>query len=230
MTAPVPVAPSDQSVAFTSRCASCQSPLAADQLFCLSCGSRRRDGRIAFRDVLATEAAPVVAAPLSNGGGGWPPSGVVAVPVADQGPAGPGRITYVPFLATLGLLLGALGVGVWIGRDQQPVAAAPSAAVPAQIVAATTPAETTPTDDAAAADDAAKGDAKSSDDSSDAAADESSAPVKDDKAALGNLEKLSPQDYQKQSQKLPSEVGTGGKAPEADGKTGGGGTDFEDFQ
>lgn len=208
-------------VAANARCATCSSPLAADQLFCLSCGTRRRDARIAFRDVLATEAAPVV--PVASGGGGWPPAdGRGALPAG--GPAGPGRISYMPFLATLALLLFALGIGVWVGRKPVQAVAAPTAAVPVQAVAATTPAETTPTD-AAASDDAGNDDA-----SDDAAAEESSAPVKNDTGALKNLEKLSPEEYQKQAQKLPTEVGTGGTPPPKDNKPAGGGSEFDDFQ
>lgn len=209
-------------VAANARCATCSSPLAADQLFCLSCGTRRRDARIAFRDVLATEAAPVV--PVAGSGGGWPPAdGTVAH--AAGGPMGPGRITYMPFLATLALLLFALGIGVWVGRKPVQAVAAPTAGVPVQAFAATTPVETTPSDDAAA-DDSSKDDAATDD----AASDEPTAPVKNDTGALKNLEKLSPEEYQKQAQKLPTEVGTGGTPPPKDNKPAGGGSEFEDFQ
>lgn len=220
----LPQATEPRPVAANARCVTCSSPLAADQLFCLSCGTRRRDARIAFRDVLATEAAPVV--PVATGGGaGWPPAG--GAPGA-TGPVGPGRITYVPFLATLALLLFALGIGVWIGRDQQPVAAPVASYAPAAAVAApTTPVETTPADDAAADDASSKDDAADEAAADDAAA---KAPVKDDTGALKNLEKLSPEEYQKQAQKLPSEVGTGGTPPPKDDKPAGGGSEFEDFQ
>ncbi len=218
----LPQTPALTPVAANARCATCSSPLAADQLFCLSCGTRRRDARIAFRDVLATEAAPIV--PLA-GGGGMPPA-LPAGAAAGDGPVGPGRITYMPFLATLALLLFALGVGFYIGDRPVQTVAAPAAAVPVQAVAATTPAEAAPTEDAAAKDDAATDDASSDD----AAADESAAPVKNDTGTLKNLEKLSPEEYQKQAQKLPSEVGTGGKAPPKDNKPAGGGSEFEDFQ
>ncbi|MDO9356479.1 MAG: hypothetical protein Q7T55_22470, partial [Solirubrobacteraceae bacterium] len=59
--------PPGASLQATTRCASCTAPLAADQLFCLSCGTRRRDARIPFRDVLASEAIPIVSA---GGGAG----------------------------------------------------------------------------------------------------------------------------------------------------------------
>lgn len=208
-------------IAANARCATCRAPLATDQLFCLSCGTRRRDARIAFRDVLATEAAPVVAA----GGGGWPPAGTAELSAPAGGPVGPGRISYMPFLATLALLLFALAVGVWVGRKPVQAVAGPTPAVPVQAVAATTPAAAEE-DPAAAEDDAAADDAAEED----ASADEPAAPVKDDTSALKNLEKLSPEEYQKQSQKLPDEVGTGGTAPPKDNKPAGGGSDVEVFE
>jgi hypothetical protein len=44
-----------------------------------------------------------------------------------------------------------------------------------------------------------------------------------------NLDKSSGSDYQKKSQKLPKQVGTGGKPPPKDNKPAGGGSDFEDI-
>ncbi len=206
----------------SSRCAGCAAPLAPDQLFCLSCGTRRRDARIAFRDVLASEAAPVLADGGGQGGSGLTPAAPMGQ-AANGGGSHPSG-SYLPFIAMLASLLLALGVGVWIGRGQEaPVATAAPVAVP---VAATTaaPVETTPADDAA--DDSA---AKDSEDAA-AAEDEAAPPAQDDSAKLKDLEKLSPEEYQKQSQKLPKEVGTGGTPPPKDGKTGGGGTEFESFE
>ncbi len=37
------------------------------------------------------------------------------------------------------------------------------------------------------------------------------------------------EEYQKAAQKLPDEVGTGGKAPPKDNKPAGGGSEFEEF-
>ncbi len=37
-------------------CASCGAPLAADQRYCLSCGTRRAGSRLPFRDILAEPA------------------------------------------------------------------------------------------------------------------------------------------------------------------------------
>lgn len=212
---PLPATTPGSDLGPIGRCATCSSPLAADQLFCLSCGARRREARIAFRDVLATEALPVVNA--GGGGGGY---GVTPLPAgAAPGPVGPGRITYMPFLATLAVLLFALGIGVWIGRT--PATATAATGVPLQTVAATTPA-TTPAEEDAASDSA-------DDSSADETADEPEAPAKDSSAELNKLKGLSAEEYQKAAQKLPDEVGTGGKAPPKDNKPAGGGSEFEEF-
>lgn len=208
----------------SSRCAGCGAALAPDQLFCLSCGTRRRDARIAFRDVLASEAAPAYT-PVDGGGTGAPAGPGGLPPGAPQGPGGP--TNYTPFIATLASLLLALGLGVWIGRGQEAPAAtaAPVAVAPVAAAAPTTPVETTPAEDAAASeDDAAADDDASADDASSDAGSTASNPD------LKKLDQLSPEEYQKQSQKLPKEVGTGGAPPPKDNKPAGGGTEFEDFE
>ena len=53
-------------------CASCGAPLAGDQRYCLECGARRSQARVAFREILATGGAPptgppAVAAPAPDG-------------------------------------------------------------------------------------------------------------------------------------------------------------------
>ena len=82
-------------------CASCGAPLAGDQRYCLECGARRTQARVAFREILAT--------------GGAPPTGppVATAPVSEGPPARSG----LAFLAGLLCLLLALGVGVLIGNS-----------------------------------------------------------------------------------------------------------------
>lgn len=206
----------------SSRCASCGAALAPDQLFCLSCGTRRRDARIAFRDVLASEAAPVYSAVDGSGGGAALPPGA---PAAAGAQGAGGQTNFTPFIATLASLLLALGLGVWIGRGQEapPAAATPVIAAPAAAAATpTTPTEAAPADDGAAEDAAPADDA-----ASDAAGDAGSKASNPD---LKKLDSLSPEEYQKQSQKLPKEVGTGGTAPPKDNKPAGGGSEFETFE
>jgi hypothetical protein len=223
---PVSQSPGSAPSLVSSRCASCTAPLAADQLFCLSCGTRRRDARIPFRDVLATEASPALAA----GGGGGAVGGWDAPTAYAGAPRPAGGAAYAPFIAMFACLMLALGLGVWIGRGQNPPAAvaAPVTAAAAPVAAA--PVATTPTDTAIAAadaDTAAADDASASDDS---AADDTAKPDTSGTAAVKDLSKLSPKDYQKQSTKLPKEVGTSGKVLPKDDKPAGGGSETQEFQ
>lgn len=212
--------------ATSARCAACSAPLADDQLFCLACGARRRDARIAFRDVLATEAAPVFT-PMGSGPGGPAVPGATGGLPQQGAPLGGGPVTL---LAMALCLLLALGLGVWIGRGQDaPVATAAPVAAPLTAVAATTPAVAVAAEDEAAQDDAATEEEAAADDA-EAAADEPAAAAPEPPAAAKALENLAPEDYQKQAQKLPAEVGTGGAAPPKDDKPAGAGSEFEDFE
>jgi hypothetical protein len=197
-------------------CASCGAALAADQRYCLQCGARRAEARLAFREILA--AAP-------------PPPGGAALPAPLTGQPLPQR-GGLAFLAGLLCLLVALGVGILIGRsgDDTPTAAAPA---PAQVITvgggSTPAATTTPTTTTPAASSDTTGTTGSS--SSKSAKDGSAATsTKDSKATNKSVKKLdsaSGSDYQKKSQKLPKQVGTGGKPPPKDNKPAGGGSGFE---
>jgi hypothetical protein len=197
-------------------CTSCGAPLAGDQRYCLECGARRTQARVAFRDILAT--------------GGAPPPGptAVAAPAQDDPPPRSG----LAFLGGLLCLLLALGVGVLIGNsgDGSNSATPP----PAQVItvggAAAAPAATTPaaTTTAPAADASGTGStaAKSSKAAKPA---KSSAGSKADQSKVKDLNSSSGADYQKKSQKLPKEVGTSGKPAPKDNKPAGGGSDFQDI-
>jgi hypothetical protein len=197
-------------------CASCGAPLAGDQRYCLECGARRAQARVAFRDILAT--------------GGAPPAdpALVGAPAQDGPPARSG----LAFLAGLLCLLLALGVGVLIGNsgDDATTATAP----PPQVItvggAAAAPAATTPaaTTTASAADASGSGSSSAKAAKGSSAA-KSSAGSKADNKKVKDLNSSSGADYQKKSQKLPKEVGTSGKPAPKDNKPAGGGSGFEDI-
>jgi hypothetical protein len=194
-------------------CASCGAPLAGDQRYCLECGARRAQARVAFRDILAT-------------GGAAPTGPAAAAPIEERPPPRSG----LAFLAGLLCLILALGVGVLIGNsgDDATTATAP----PAQVItvggaaaapAATTPAATTTTDASSSTGTTAAKSAKGS------SASKSSAGSKADDSKVKDLNSSSGADYQKKSQKLPKEVGTSGKPAPKDNKPAGAGSPVEDI-
>lgn len=193
-------------------CATCGAPLGADQRYCLECGTRRTDARLAFRDILSGQAPPPGAAPPG------------AAAPADPPPARAG----LAFLAGLLCLLVALGVGVLIGRsgDKTPTAATPP---PAQVItvggsapAATTPAAGSTDSSGATSTDSSSSSSKSTKDSS-----SSTKSSKSSNKSVQDLNNSSGSDYQKKADKLPKQVGTGGKPPPKDNKPAGGGSDTE---
>lgn len=188
-------------------CASCGAQVAGDQRYCLNCGARRGDARVPFMEILGGKApAPVP---------------VAAAGAVERTPS-QRNLTIV---ASIGCLLLALGVGVLIGhggRDTTPASSSPAQVISVQgsgSGAAAAPAATT----GAGAKKASK--AKKGGSGSAASAGASHATNK----TIKNLDKLSPEQYQKQSQKLPKTVGTGGKAPPKDNKAPAGGGSFQDF-
>jgi hypothetical protein len=201
-------------------CATCGAPLAADQRYCLECGARRAQARLAFRDILAGQAPPPGAAP----------SGAPAA--SDPPPARAG----LAFLAGLLCLLVALGVGVLIGRSGNDT---PTAATtpPAQVItvggsapAATTAPAAGSTDNSGAAgtdSSSSSSSGKSTKGSSGSSSKSSKSGSKSTNKSVKDLSNSSGSDYQKKSDKLPKQVGTGGKAPPKDKKPAGGGSDFQ---
>jgi hypothetical protein len=199
-------------------CASCGAPLAGDQRYCLECGARRAQARVAFRDILAAGGAP----PTPPAG---PPASAPEGSSARSGPA---------FLAGLLCLLAALGVGVLIGNSGGDTPAA--APLPAQVITvggaaaappATAPAATTSTPAAPTSAGASGSSAKSSKGSGSSA--KSSKGSGADNQKVKDLNSSSGADYQKKSQKLPKAVGTSGKPAKKDNKPAGGGTGFQDI-
>ena len=192
-------------------CAVCAAPLAGDQRYCLSCGTRRAEARLPFREILTTNAA-VAAAP--------PPAQAQRAKAQDDGTR-----SALLALASIGCLLLALGVGVLIGGagDSGTQAAAPAPQVIS--VGGATGAADAATAGTGAAAGAAAGSAAARKKASKAAT--STAKPTAQKNSLKQLEKLSPTQYQKQSTKLPKVVGTGGAPPPKDNKPAAGGGGFQ---
>ena len=200
-------------------CASCGAPLAGDQRYCLECGARRAQARIAFRDILA-------------GGGAQPPP--PAVPPA-SGPDGPPARSGLAFLAGLLCLLAALGVGVLIGNSggdgtaatpppPQVITVGGAAAAPG----ATAPAASTSTPAPSTSSPGASGSSAKSSKGSGSSAKSSKGSAADNKK-VQDLNSSSGADYQKKSQKLPKAVGTSGAPAKKDHKPAGGGTGFQEI-
>lgn len=184
-------------------CTSCGAVMAVDQRYCLSCGARGAEARVDFLEIL--RAAPAAAAPA---------------------PAPRGRNAQTTaIVASVGTLLLAMGVGVMIGTaGDDPVASAP-AAQPTQVIRVQGGGTAAPAAAVAEPKARKKAGEKGDDAESAATAEESTAT----NPALQELENASPEDYQKQSEKLPKELSTGGKPPPKDDKAPAGGGEFEEI-
>ena len=183
-------------------CTTCGSALSPDQRYCLSCGTRLSVANLHFQQILAAEAAaqaPAVSTAQAAGGAG-------------AGGAAPR--SSMPALASIACLLLALGVGVLSGKSGRGSASAGTTqAVTAAPLA---------TDAAAGAADAEATAAKKKSTTSDTPAASTAA-----NPSLKKLESLSPEQYQKESLKLPKTVGTGGAPPPVDNKAPAGGGSFD---
>jgi len=96
------------------RCASCQAPLASDQRYCIQCGERRGKARISFA-AIAGQAASAPAPPR-------PPR---------RRPRASASMTFV---AGVGTLLLAMGVGVLIGHTNNNNSGQRASAPAAQVI------------------------------------------------------------------------------------------------
>ena len=98
------------------QCPNCQAYIAADQRYCLACGTRCGEPRLPFMDAVtfmdAMKASPQGAA--------------AAAPPPKQRRMSPNTALF----ATIGVLLLAMGVGVLIGRSGNHSSSAPVAAAP----------------------------------------------------------------------------------------------------
>ena len=205
-------------------CRRCGAPLAADQRYCLQCGTRRAEARLPFLDILASQVpGPTTASATST-------------TTVQRGPAGRlGRLsTNAAAVAGIACLILALGVGVLIGglgADDSAAGGTPQVisvggAAPAAAAAPTTAApaatETTAPDASAAKTAKSKATKKRA---------ASSSTSKATNSTVKQLDSTSGSDYTKKAAKLPKQVGTGGKAPPKDtsGKAIGGGSDVQEI-
>jgi hypothetical protein len=182
--------------------------MAADQRYCLSCGTRRGDARLPFLDILRGEFEPVP----------------VMAPAAVAPP--PDRLRpYTPLIGLTAVLLLALVAGLLLGHWATGDAAVPAAATTRpQIIrieggtAATTAPTTAPSTTGGHKKAAAKHAKRTG---------HTAATTKSQ--GLDNLKNLSGKDYQKQVDKLGKTISTGGAAPPKDNKAPAGGGKFQDI-
>jgi hypothetical protein len=184
------------------RCLSCGAAMAHDQRYCLTCGDRRAEARLDWAEVLRRDPLP----PGAIAHAGSP----VAADAARQ------RVNTT-VVASVGCLLLAMGVGVLIGNSGNGGNAAPAAAPAAQVIkvqggGTATAAGSSATTGKKAAKKAStrKGSSSKVPTAASAAASKATNPT------LTQLSNTSGKNYQKQSQKLPKVVSTGGKAPPID--------------
>ena len=206
------------SVASEQPCRECGALMAAEQRYCLECGSRRGEPRLDFRDHLGVRGDEAGRTGAANGR---------AATAADASPEGrrPQR-DYTPLaaaggIAVLGLML---LVGVLIGRGNGEGAVAP----PPQVVRVQGDGgEATTAGEANGPGAATEKTATKGGKGGGAAKDAAKAPPPEVTATESDLEELqekSPQEYSEASAELPDEIATPGAPPPTDGKKPGGGS------
>jgi hypothetical protein len=204
-------------------CRACGSPLAADQRYCLQCGTRRAEARLPFLDILAQQIGQDPARTTATTTTTGPQRGLL------------GRVSAnTAAVAGVACLVLALGVGVLIGglgHDDNATAAPPAQVITVGGVAAAPDASTA----APAATEAAPADTSATDAATARRAarrHRAAASAADSRATdstVRSLDRTSGSDYAKRSARLPKQLGTGGRAPPKDtsGKAIGGGSDVE---
>jgi len=204
-------------------CGRCGAALAADQRYCLNCGTRRGEPRVDFRRHLKSDATPApepAAAPAAPAGG---------PPLAGSGEKR--QRDYAPLAAAGGIaVLGVmLLIGVLIGRG---TGSTSGSSAPPQVVTVGEASGTAAGGDpkggegggaANAGSNGAKKKNAAAKSSSSGKVDTGSAPVVSDEALQG-LEEQSGESYSDASAKLPDEIATGGAPPPEDNKAPGGGS------
>jgi hypothetical protein len=189
-------------------CRSCGSLLAADQRYCLACGTRRGATRVPVSTLFTPPAEATIAS-------------VAATPAAPPATPAAARPAITPTAAAIasGAVVMALVAGLLIGRGEHSNTAAPVSATP---VTVSVPSAGT----AAAADQSAAAPPASAvptaKDAKQAAKDGQKAAA--NKTALNSLQSTSGKDYSKKSAQLPKVITLPGKPPPKDNKPAGGGS------
>jgi hypothetical protein len=191
-------------------CATCGAPLAADQRYCLSCGTRRAEARLPFLDVLSSTTELVPSGSPVPAGRPFAPSGAPGPGAGGAGWTINDRLRRnAPLMGLLGILLGAVLIGVLIGHWAG--GTAPRRMPSRPMSGATTP---------------GSGSGKAKKGSGKAAA---TAKPKAANTQINKLNSLSGKAYQKQVDKLGKKITTGGKPPPKDNKAPAGGGSFQNI-
>jgi hypothetical protein len=197
-------------------CRGCGAPLAADQRYCLNCGQRRGEPRVAYGEHLgatngtgprAPERAPEAGAGAAEVGAGGSQR--------DYGP-----LAAVGGIAVLGLML-LVGVLIGKGSGEETGTTAPS------VIRVEGGAGATASEDTGQSGALKRASGKSKKGGGILAGGRGGtgepAVVAGDED-LQALQKQSPEDYQRASARLPDTIATGGKPPPTDNKAPGGGS------
>ncbi len=199
-------------------CEECGSPLAADQRYCLNCGRRRGGPRVDYRHYMGAASQPEQAAQSAT-------EGAQPAPGAEEPPKS--QRDYAPLaavggIAVLGLML---LVGVLIGKGNNDTAAAPAPVIRVPAAGG----ETGESEAGGGSKNSSEkgfggGKAKKAKQGGGGGKVDTGNATKATTDDLENLSGESGESYEKQSENLPNEIATPGKAPPIDkSKSPGGG-------